>query len=71
MSKDNETKDMMAIMSHGKFEAESPETFFKCESAVFMEGSDGSLCYTTSVERAELLAAILNEWVELKKSSGR
>jgi len=71
MNKDDEIKDMMASMSCCKFEAETPGAFFECESAVFMKGSDGSLCYTTSVERAELLAAILNEWVELKSLSRR
>ena len=61
--------EMMDVFSDRNFERATPDVFFKCESAVFVEAIDNSLCYTTSAERADLLAAILNEWAMLRRKA--
>lgn len=44
-----------------KFKAEVPGIFFECSHGVFIDGNDGSLCYTTSKERADWIATMLND----------
>lgn len=63
--------EMMDVLSSSMFESAKPDVFFKCEGAVFAEASANSFCYTTSTERAELLAAILNEWATLRRKVKR
>lgn len=70
MSKDDE-RDPMEVLAGCTFERVEPGVFFKCESAVFVVGTNSSLCYTTSAERAELLAAILNDWAALRRKVDR
>jgi|DEB0MinimDraft_6_1074348.scaffolds.fasta_scaffold279515_1 hypothetical protein len=49
-----------------KFEIGSIAVQFDCEWGVFPAGSDSSLCYATSKERAEWIARALNEAVEMR-----
>lgn len=44
-----------------KFTAEESGCYFQCDSAVFPLGNGSSLCYTTSLERAECITAALND----------
>lgn len=50
-----------------KYEIGSIAVQFDCEWGVFMEGSDSSLCYATSKERAEWIAGRLNELEGLRE----
>jgi hypothetical protein len=54
-----------------KFEIGSIAVQFDCEWGVFQSGSESSLCYTTSKERAEWIASKLNELEELEEKTGR
>ncbi len=63
------TDELLAKLSKCTFIAEPPGAFCKCESAVFTSGGTNSLCYTTSTENAEVLAAILNEWASLRRAN--
>lgn len=67
--KGSDLQHALETLSRQEFEVGTPEVFFKCESGVFAVGGSNSLCYTTSVERSNLLAAILNDWVRLRKNS--
>lgn len=50
-----------------EFEAIEPHGYFKCECAVFPVGGNNSLCYTTSRERAEVIARQLNRISDLQE----
>ena len=54
-----------------KYEIGSIAVQFECEWGVFVEGSESSLCYATSKERAEWIAGRLNELEELKEKDER
>ncbi|KKN26720.1 hypothetical protein LCGC14_0872020 [marine sediment metagenome] len=60
-------EEIIELLKNSKFEAAIPDVFFKCEYAVFLKEDENSLCYTTSKERAELIASILNEWAVFKR----
>lgn len=49
-------------MKKPKFDVAKPLIKFTCDWAVYPVGSDSSMCYTTSRERAELIAAALNKY---------
>jgi len=54
-----------------RYEIGSIAVQFDCEWGVFQAGSDSSLCYATSKERAEWIAGRLNELEELKEKTER
>ncbi len=64
---DKELQQILDDLSKQEFEVGTPDFFFKCEGGVFVKGGINSLCYTTSIERSNVLVAILNDWVRLRK----
>jgi hypothetical protein len=50
-----------------KFDIGKPIIKFTCDWAVYPVRSDSSMCYTTSKERAELIADALNKYKGWKK----
>lgn len=64
---EEDMEPLLNALSQQEFEVGSPEVFLQCESAVFSRDGTNSHCYTTSVERAKLLVAALNDWARLRK----
>lgn len=64
-----EQQKTIDLLSKCTFEQAPPGVFFHCEGAVFPTGHNNSVCYTSSVWTADVLAAILNEWAAMKQTA--
>jgi len=65
----SDLRKLKNILAKQKFLVLEPEFYFQCHSAVFGNNHENSLLYTTSEDRAELLADILNEWAQLREEN--